>query len=173
MSADLSNAPAVDYHFGPYRLDGRLRSLYKDGELVVLTPKAVDTLVALMERPGRVVEKDELLRAVWGEIVVGEDSLAQNVSTLRRVLGDDANRRSSGSLIVNCTKARGSFLTESRCMANPAKVATRPVTPMSASNLRVGFLATVAATGSVSGVGGSGTLPMLGAGTGRTAATNL
>jgi DNA-binding winged helix-turn-helix (wHTH) protein len=92
MSADLSNAPAVDYHFGPYRLDGRLRSLYKDGELVVLTPKAVDTLVALMERPGRVVEKDELLRAVWGEIVVGEDSLAQNVSTLRRVLGDDANR---------------------------------------------------------------------------------
>jgi len=91
MSADPSNR-LVDYYFGPYRFDGRLRRLYKDDELVVLTTKAADTLVALMERSARVVEKDELLRAVWGEIVVGEDTLAQNISTLRRVLGDDASR---------------------------------------------------------------------------------
>jgi eukaryotic-like serine/threonine-protein kinase len=92
MSADLSNRPPVDYYFGPYRFDGRLRCLYKDGELLALTPKAADTLVALIERAGRVVEKDELLHAVWREIVVGDDTLAQNISTLRRVLGDDANR---------------------------------------------------------------------------------
>jgi len=91
MSADPSNR-LVDYYFGPYRFDGRLRCLYKDDEPVVLTTKAADTLVALMERSARVVEKDELLRAVWGEIVVGEDTLAQNISTLRRVLGDDASR---------------------------------------------------------------------------------
>ena len=82
----------VDYHFGPYRFDGRLRRLYKDGEPIVLTPKAVDTLVALMERAGRVVEKDELLSAVWGETFVGEETLAQNISTLRRVLADDPSR---------------------------------------------------------------------------------
>jgi DNA-binding winged helix-turn-helix (wHTH) protein len=64
----------------------------RTGESVGLTPKAIDTLVALIERAGRVVEKDELFRAVWGDIVVGDDTLAQNVSTLRRVLGDDANR---------------------------------------------------------------------------------
>jgi eukaryotic-like serine/threonine-protein kinase len=92
MSADPSNRPPVDYHFGPYRFDGRLRCLYKDEEPVVLTPKAADTLVALLERAGRVIHKDELFRAVWGEIVVGDDTLAQNISTLRRVLGDDAIR---------------------------------------------------------------------------------
>ena len=92
MSADPSSRSPVDYYFGPYRFDGRLRSLYKDDELVLLTPKAADTLVALIERAGRVVAKDELLHAVWGEIVVGDDTLAQNISTLRRVLGDDASR---------------------------------------------------------------------------------
>ncbi len=92
MSADPSARPPVDYHFGPYRFDGRLRRLYKDDELVVLTPKAADTLVALLERAGRIVDKDELSHAVWGEIVVGDDTLAQHISTVRRVLGDDANR---------------------------------------------------------------------------------
>jgi DNA-binding winged helix-turn-helix (wHTH) protein/Tol biopolymer transport system component len=92
MSADLSARPPVDYYFGPFRLDGRLRRLYKDGELVVLTPKAADTLVALIERAGRVVDKEELSRAMWGEIVVGDDTLAQHISTVRRVLGDDASR---------------------------------------------------------------------------------
>ena len=81
-----------DYYFGPYRFDGRLRRLYRDNEPIALTPKALDTLAALLERAGRVVEKDELLRAVWNGVFVGEDSLAQNISTLRRVLGDDPNR---------------------------------------------------------------------------------
>ena len=92
MSADLPNGFPVDYHFGPYRFDGRLRRLYKDGEPLTLTPKAADTLVALLERAGRVVEKDELLRVVWGDTFVGEDTLAQNISTLRRVLADHPSR---------------------------------------------------------------------------------
>jgi DNA-binding winged helix-turn-helix (wHTH) protein/Tol biopolymer transport system component len=92
MSADPSIRPPVDYYFGPYRFDGRRRCLYRGEELVVLTPKAADTLVALLERAGRVIEKDELFRTVWGDVVVGEDTLAQNISTLRRVLGDEANR---------------------------------------------------------------------------------
>ena len=91
MSGDRGQHPAVDYVFGPYRFDGRLRRLYKDGGPVVLTPKAVDTLVALMERAGRVVEKDELVGAVWGEVSVGDDTLAQNISTLRKVFSDDPN----------------------------------------------------------------------------------
>jgi DNA-binding winged helix-turn-helix (wHTH) protein/Tol biopolymer transport system component len=84
--------PPLDYRFGPYRFDGRLRRLFKDGEPVALTTKAADTLAALLERAGRVVEKDELLRAVWDEVVVGEETLAQNISTLRRVLDDDASQ---------------------------------------------------------------------------------
>ena len=81
----------IDYHFGPYRFDGRLRRLYRDAEPVVVTPKALDTLVALLEHAGHVVEKDDLLRAVWNDTFVGEDTLAQNISTLRRVLDDDAS----------------------------------------------------------------------------------
>lgn len=92
MPADPSTRPHVDYYFGPYRFDGKLRRLYKDEKAAVLTPKAADTLLALLERAGRVIEKDELFRAVWGDIVVGDDTLAQNISALRRVLGDDANR---------------------------------------------------------------------------------
>ena len=91
MSGNSANEPAVDFHFGPYRLDGRLRRLYKDGEPVVLTPKAMDTLVALMERSGRVVEKAELVSVVWGDVFVGDDTLAQNISTLRKMFGDDPN----------------------------------------------------------------------------------
>jgi DNA-binding winged helix-turn-helix (wHTH) protein len=91
MPGDLADEPALDYHFGPYRFDGRLRRLYKEGEPVVLTPKAVDTLAALIARAGRVVEKDELMSLVWNDVSVGDDTLAQNISTLRKVLGDDAN----------------------------------------------------------------------------------
>src|SRR4051812_48960807 len=89
MSADPPNGSPVDYYFGPYRFDGRLRRLFLDGQPVTLTPKVSDTLVALLERAGRVVEKDELLQAVWGDTFVGEDTLAQNISTLRRALADD------------------------------------------------------------------------------------
>ena len=53
----------VDYRFGLFRFDGRLRRLFKDGESVALTTKAAETLAALLERAGRVVEKGELR---WG-----------------------------------------------------------------------------------------------------------
>jgi DNA-binding winged helix-turn-helix (wHTH) protein/Tol biopolymer transport system component len=91
------NMPAGDpspssYTFGPFRFEGTLRRLYKHDERIALTPKAADTLLALLERANRIVEKDELLRVVWGDVFVGEDTRAQNISTLRRVLGDDASQ---------------------------------------------------------------------------------
>jgi len=116
MSADSSNSSAIDYHFVPYRFDGRRRCLFKDGELIPLTPKAADTLVALIERAGRVVDKDELLHAVWGEIVVGDDTLAQNISTLRRVLGDDASRP---RFIATVPRYGYRFIAEVRAAAAP------------------------------------------------------
>jgi DNA-binding winged helix-turn-helix (wHTH) protein len=93
MPADrpLNPSPVV-HRFGPFRFNGTLRRLYKDDEPIALTPKAAETLLALLERADRVVEKDELLRVVWGDVFVGEDTLAQNISTLRRALGDDAGR---------------------------------------------------------------------------------
>ncbi|HEU5258350.1 MAG TPA: winged helix-turn-helix domain-containing protein [Vicinamibacterales bacterium] len=91
-----------NYCFGDFRIDTRLRRLYRRNDLLPLTPKAFDTLLALVERAGRVVEKDELLRAVWGDTVVGDETLAQNVSTLRRVLGDQAERPEFIATVPRC-----------------------------------------------------------------------
>lgn len=53
------------YEFGPFRLDAAERVLCRDSETIPLPPKVFDTLLALVERSGRVVEKDELMRVVW------------------------------------------------------------------------------------------------------------
>jgi TolB-like protein/DNA-binding winged helix-turn-helix (wHTH) protein/Tfp pilus assembly protein PilF len=77
------------YEFGPFRLDPVKRLLLREGKTVALTPKAFDTLLALVERSGQVMEKDELMRAVWGETIVEEVGLARNVSVLRKALGEN------------------------------------------------------------------------------------
>jgi len=76
------------YEFGPYRLIPAERLLLRDGEPVALTPKAFETLVALVERAGHLAEKDELLKVVWPDSFVEESNLAQNVFALRRALGE-------------------------------------------------------------------------------------
>ncbi|HJQ69577.1 MAG TPA: winged helix-turn-helix domain-containing protein [Blastocatellia bacterium] len=78
------------YEFGPYRLDPAERLLLRDGQAVQLTAKAFDTLLVLVENSGRVVKKDFLLEQVWSDTVVEESTLAQNIFTLRKTLGDDS-----------------------------------------------------------------------------------
>ncbi len=75
------------YEFGPYRLDRSSRILLRDGAVVPLTPKVVDTLAALVERAGQPLSKGELLRQVWPDTFVEESNLTQNISVLRKVLG--------------------------------------------------------------------------------------
>lgn len=75
------------YEFGPYRLDAAERLLWRDGDVVQLQPKVFDLLLALLERHGRLVEKDELMKAVWPDSVVEEVNLATNISILRKTLG--------------------------------------------------------------------------------------
>ncbi len=77
------------YEFGDFRIDAAKRLLLKrDGERVPLTPKAFDTLLYLVEHSGTLLDKDELLRAVWADTIVEENNLNQHISTLRRVLGE-------------------------------------------------------------------------------------
>jgi Tol biopolymer transport system component/DNA-binding winged helix-turn-helix (wHTH) protein len=75
------------YEFGPYRLLPGERLLLREGQPIALTPKAFELLVVLVERGGRVVEKDELLSEVWAGTIVEESNIAQNVFALRRALG--------------------------------------------------------------------------------------
>jgi DNA-binding winged helix-turn-helix (wHTH) protein/TolB-like protein/Tfp pilus assembly protein PilF len=91
------------YTFGTFRLDVRERALYADGQPLVLTPKAVETLIALVERHGHLVTKDELFQRVWPDSFVEENNLAQNISQLRRVLGEGA----SGGRFITTVPKRG------------------------------------------------------------------
>src|SRR5690242_10054801 len=75
------------YEFGPFRLDMGGRVLLQAGRVVGVPPKVVDTLAVLVENHGQLVEKDKLLQSVWPDTYVDENSLAHNISVLRKVLG--------------------------------------------------------------------------------------
>lgn len=98
LKSPISGAPDDDarttacYAFGPFRVDCRTRQLLRDGETIALTPKAFDTLRVLLTRGHRVVDKDELMKLVWPDSFVGEDSLTQNIATLRKALGDASDQ---------------------------------------------------------------------------------
>ena len=76
------------YEFGPFRLDAAERQLLREDRVLPLTPKAFDVLLALVENSSHTVEKDDLMKRVWPDTCVEEVNLANNVSLLRKVLGD-------------------------------------------------------------------------------------
>ncbi|MBO0721359.1 MAG: winged helix-turn-helix domain-containing protein [Blastocatellia bacterium] len=75
------------YEFDSFRLDLSARVLMRDSAIIPLTPKALDTLVVLVERCGELVGRAELLRAVWPDVFVEENNLNSNIFMLRRALG--------------------------------------------------------------------------------------
>ncbi len=85
-------SPRRSYQFGSFRLDADGRVLYRDGQRVALTPKAIDVLIVLVQARDRPVGKNELLSTVWTGTVVEEGSLASHVSMLRKALGADGGR---------------------------------------------------------------------------------
>src|SRR3954447_12068680 len=80
------------YEFGPFRLDPRKRLLLRENEPVPLTPKAIETLIVLVENRDRVVLKDDLMKTLWPDSFVEESNLSQNIFTLRKALGDQEKR---------------------------------------------------------------------------------
>jgi TolB-like protein/DNA-binding winged helix-turn-helix (wHTH) protein/Tfp pilus assembly protein PilF len=91
-NTSLSNGPPTTapkaYEFGPYRLDLPTQQLLRRGQPVPLTPKAFQTLLALIERRDRVVEKGELMKVVWPDSFVEEGNLTQTIFVLRKTLGE-------------------------------------------------------------------------------------
>ena len=85
----MSMTGAEIYAFGPFTLEPEERLFRRSGEVVALPPRAFDLLVALVRRAGRLVTKEDLLRAVWSDAFVEEANLSYTVSLLRKALGDD------------------------------------------------------------------------------------
>jgi len=87
---DTTFRPAPEcYEFGPFRLEPNERRLVRGDEIVALTPKAFDTLHLLVRNGGHLLEKDELIRAVWHDTFVEEGNLCVTVSVLRKAMGEE------------------------------------------------------------------------------------
>src|ERR1035437_8882106 len=81
--------PAIEgYEFGPYRIDTGERLLHRGDELISLPPKVAGTLLVLVRSAGRMVDKGDLMKAVWPDTFVEEGALTRNISLLRKTLGD-------------------------------------------------------------------------------------
>ncbi len=76
------------YSFGAFRVDAGERLLFKADREIPLTPKVFDTLLALIENSSHVLTKKELMQKVWPDSFVEENNLAQNISLLRKALGE-------------------------------------------------------------------------------------
>jgi len=84
----MSKAIKHLYEFGPFRVDPDQRLLLRDDHPVPLQPKAFDTLLVLLQHPGEVVLKDDLMKSLWPDSFVEESNLSQNIFVLRKALGD-------------------------------------------------------------------------------------
>jgi DNA-binding winged helix-turn-helix (wHTH) protein/Flp pilus assembly protein TadD len=82
------------FEFGPFRFDADKAVLWRDEEVVSLTPKALALLRALLEAGGDVVPKADLMARVWPDTAVQEANLSVTVSMLRRALGDQEDASS-------------------------------------------------------------------------------
>src|ERR1051325_3676891 len=93
----MSKKVAQFYDFGPYRVDALKRLLLREGEPVPLTSKVFDTLFMLVSRSGEALEKNELMTSLWPARFVEESTLTQNITVLRKALGE---KRSEHRYIV-------------------------------------------------------------------------
>jgi DNA-binding winged helix-turn-helix (wHTH) protein/TolB-like protein/Flp pilus assembly protein TadD len=116
--------------FGAFVLDLDRAELRRDGALLSLRPKAFALLSYLARHPQRVLAKDELLGAVWPDVVVTDDSVSQCVSELRAALGDrDAS-------LIKTVSRRGYLLdaavrTEAAPTAGPVSADAAPPSQVS------------------------------------------
>ncbi|MFN7934942.1 MAG: winged helix-turn-helix domain-containing protein [Bryobacteraceae bacterium] len=109
--------------FDDFRADTEQRLLFHKEKQVPLSPKAFDTLAALIEAGGQVVSKEDLLKTVWPDTFVEEGSLARNISTLRKALGDSPDDQ---RYIQTIPKRGYRFLVPIRQPAPPQQPALPP-----------------------------------------------
>ena len=120
-AANRANDPAEhEISFGPFRLLPTRRLLLEGNEPVHLGSRALDLLIALIERPGEVVGKSELIARVWPHAFVVEGNLKLHIAALRRALADGQ----AGNRYISTVSGRG------YCFVAPI---TRSVRPLSAT----------------------------------------
>jgi DNA-binding winged helix-turn-helix (wHTH) protein len=114
---DPARGAPTEVSFGPFRLLPMQFLLLEDGKPVALGSRALEILIVLLERPGELVSKRELMARVWPNVFVEPANLTVHVSALRRTLRDgrDGNR-----FIIN-VPGRGYSFVASVALAGRAK----------------------------------------------------
>ena len=79
------------YCFDNYTINPTERTLKRRQDVIALTPKVFETLLVLVQNHDHVMSKDELLNTIWPEQFVEESNLTQNISVLRKALGETAS----------------------------------------------------------------------------------
>src|SRR5262245_48941459 len=111
------------YQFDDVRVDPRTFKVWRGDEPLPLEPKAFEALVFLINHRGRLVEKNELLDAVWKDTFVTPNALTRVIARLRRALGDDARE----AKYIETVKTRGyRFIAEVEVKNNEANPGARP-----------------------------------------------
>ena len=99
----MSSQEKRNYVFGRFRLDAGQRLLFAEDEVVTLTPRAFDLLLALVENSGSVLSKEELMGTIWAGQIVEENNLAQNIHKVRKALGEGT----TGARFIETIPKRG------------------------------------------------------------------
>ena len=101
------------FEFGDFLLDAKEKVLQRDGKPLPVTPKALELLLVLVENHGHLVEKNELMKAVWADSFVEEGNLAFTIRLLRKALDDDAQKP---RFIETVPKRGYRFIAEVKCL---------------------------------------------------------
>src|SRR5436190_7047429 len=110
-----SSLPRV-CRFGSFEIDVDAQLLRRDGQPIALTKKSFDTLLHLVRNRGRLVSRDELLAAVWPDVVVEEGNLHWTISAVRKALGDG----NGGETFIETVRGQGyRFLPEALDVSAP------------------------------------------------------
>ena len=96
-------ASGVCFLFGAFEADAQRRRLTRSGEPLAVPDRQLDVLLLLVARAGQIVPKDDLLQAGWNDVAVGDNSLEQAISSLRRILG----ARPDGGAFIETVARRG------------------------------------------------------------------
>ena len=118
------------FEFGPFRLDLRARLLSKGSEPLPLAPKSFDVLAYLVQNAGRAVSREEILTAVWPDVVVSDGSLTQAVFVVRRALGESED---GPGFLATVPRVGYRFSTDVRSLSRGEKPAAVVPFPVAAS----------------------------------------
>src|SRR6266700_6608810 len=122
MGAPLEPNPPT-YQFGDFTLDLARGCVFRTGVEIKLRPKVFDTLKYLVEHPGRLVGKQELMQAVWPDAFVTDDSLVQCTIELRRALDDRTQQ------LLKTVPRRG-YVFRAPVIKSPSKTGDSPATEL-------------------------------------------